>query len=244
MKLISFDLEIAKLLPAKVDNLFDYAPLGISCAAAAHDEVRFWSGTPQLSTEENRTLVKDLMDYTANGYTIVSWNGCGFDFRVLAQESGMLEECGELALNHVDLMLLVTFAKGWFLGLGKALDGANIAGKVHELSLKNGETLYEMSGALAPKLWADDEHEAVLTYLRGDVEQTLALAQNISETQSIRWTSGHGKPQSVPVPQLLTVRECFNLPEPDTSWMDAPPAREDFVKWIPGWKQKAMGRLF
>ncbi len=244
MKLISFDLEIAKLLPKKVDNLFDYAPLGISCAAVAHEDVRFWSGVPQLSKEENQTLVKDLLAYTEDGYTLVSWNGCGFDFQVLAQESGMLEECGELALSHVDLMLLVTFNKGWFLGLDKALAGANVASKVHELTLKNGETLHEMSGALAPKLWADGEHDAVLTYLRGDVEQTLALAQNVVETQSIRWTSGRGKPQSVSVPRLLTVRECFNIPEPDTSWMDAPPAREDFVKWIPGWEMKALGRLF
>lgn len=244
MKLISFDLEIAKLLAAKVDDLFAHAPLGISCAAVAHDDVRFWSGTPQLSKEECQVLVKDLLAYTTAGYTFVTWNGCGFDFRVLAQESGMVAECGQLALDHVDLMLLVTFAKGWFLGLDKALAGANIEGKVHELRLKSGETLYEMSGALAPKLWADGEHDAVLTYLRGDVDQTLALAQNVLETHSIRWTSGRGKPQSVSVPRLLTVRECFNIPKPDTSWMSEPPEREDFVKWIPDWEQKAMGRLF
>ena len=238
MKLISFDLEIAKLLPAQVDNLFNHAPLGISCAAVAHDEVKFWHGHPQLSREDNQKLVQDLMAYTADGYTFVTWNGCGFDFRVLAQESGMVEECGELALNHVDLMLLVTFKKGWFLGLDKALKGANIAGKVHELTLKNGEMLSEMSGALAPKLWADGETDAVLTYLRGDVEQTLALAENVTETRKIRWTSGRGKPQSVAVPRLLTVRECFDIREPDTSWMSNPPQREDFVEWIPDWERK------
>jgi len=97
----------------------------------------------------------------------------------LAEESGMVEECGELALNHVDLMLLVTFKKGWYLGLEKALSGAGIAGKVHELQLKNGKMLRGMSGALAPKLWSAGETEAVLTYLRGDVEQTLALANII-----------------------------------------------------------------
>ena len=83
-------------------------------------------------------------------------------------------------------MLLVTFAKGWFLGLDKALKGAGIAGKVHELTLKNGEMLHDMNGGMAPKLWADGEHDAVLTYLRGDVEQTLALAQNIHLISDVR----------------------------------------------------------
>ncbi len=244
MKLISFDIEIAKILPEFSGNLFEHAPLGISCAAVASDEVRFWSGVPQLSQEENQTLVKDLMAYAADGYTFVTWNGCGFDFRLLAQESGMVEECGELALNHVDLMLLVTFNKGWFLGLDKALNGAEIGSKVHEVKLTNGKMLHNMDGGMAPKLWADGEHDAVLTYLRGDVEQTLALAENILKTHSIRWTSGRGKPQSVSVPKLLTVRECFDIPEPDTSWMSDPPEREDFVKWIPDWKRKVLGRLF
>lgn len=238
MKLISFDIEISKLLPVNVDNLFDHAPLGISCAAVASDEVKFWQGVPQLSKEENQKMVRDLMEYAAAGYTFVTWNGCGFDFRLLAEESGMFEECGDLALNHVDLMLLVTFKKGWFLGLDKALNGAGIAGKVHELELKNGEILRDMSGALAPKLWSDGEHDAVLTYLRGDVEQTLALAKNVQQTRKIRWTSGRGKPQSVSVPKLLTVRECFDIREPDTSWMSNAPQREDFVRWIPDWEEK------
>ena len=184
------------------------------------------------------------MAYAEDGYTFVTWNGCGFDFRLLAEESGMVEECGQLALNHVDLMLLVTFKKGWFLGLDKALKGAEIAGKVHDVELKNGEILHDMHGGHAPKLWADSEYEAVLTYLRGDVEQTLALAQNIQETQEIRWTSGSGKPQSVSVPKLMAVRECFDLREPDVSWMSNPPQREDFVKWIPDWEKKIKGWLF
>jgi hypothetical protein len=238
MKLISFDLEISKILPDFSGDLFEHAPLGISCAAVAHDEVVFWQGVPQLSKEECQGLVKDLMEYAASGHIFVTWNGCGFDFRVLAQESGLFEECGELALNHIDMMLLVTFKKGWFLGLDKALQGANISGKVHEVELSNGDILREMNGGLAPELWAKEEYDAVLTYLRGDVEQTLELAKVVLETQRIRWTSGRGKPQSASVPNLITVRKCFNIPEPDTSWMSNPPQRKNFVSWIPDWEKK------
>ena len=238
MKLVSFDIEISKVLPDSSGNLFDHSPLGISCAAVAHDDIKFWQGVPNLTKEENQSLVRELMAYAKDGYTFVTWNGCGFDFRLLAEESGMFEECGDLALNHVDLMLLVTFTKGWFLGLDKALQGTNTARKVHELELSNGEILHEISGVLAPKLWADGEHDAVLTYLRGDVEQTLALAEAVEKTRYIRWTSGRGKSQSVSVPRLKTVRECFDIPKPDTSWMTNPPQREDFVRWIPDWKKK------
>jgi hypothetical protein len=239
MKLASFDLEIAKALPANVDNILAYAPLGISCAATAFEDkgdVTFWQGTPQQSKQECQKLVQDLLGFVGSGYTLVTWNGCNFDFRVLAQESGMVEECGQLALNHVDLMLIVTFTKGWLLGLDKALSGAGIAGKVKKLTLSNGETLNDVSGALAPVLWARQEYEAVLTYLKGDAVQTLALAKVVQNSRVIRWVSGNGKSQSVSVPRLLTVKECFNIPKPDTSWMANPPKRETFVEWIPGLK--------
>lgn len=236
MKLATFDLEIAKVLPENINDLFDHAPLGISCAALACDDkkdVLFWQGFPKHSPEESRKLVEDLMRYQQSGYTFVTWNGCNFDFRVLAQESGMYRECGQMALNHIDLMLIVTFTKGWFLGLDKALQGANISGKVKKLKLSNGEILDDVTGALAPILWAKQEYDAVLTYLQGDVVQTLELAKVIQSSRVIRWVSGSGKWQSISVPRLLTVKECFNLPKPDTSWMGNAPKRESFIDWIP-----------
>ncbi len=241
MNLASFDLEIAKILPENVNDLLAYAPLGISCAASAFEDksdVLFWQGFPQLSKAECQKLVQELIDCAASGYTLVTWNGCNFDFRVLAQESGMLAECGQLALNHVDLMLMVTFTKGWLLGLDKALSGAGISGKVKKLTLSNGEILSDMSGALAPGLWARQEYKAVLAYLESDVVQTLELAKVVQTSRAIRWISGNGKQQSVPAPRLLTVKECFGIPEPDTSWMTNPPKRESFVDWIPDWKQQ------
>ncbi len=81
-----------------------------------------WKGTNVLE------LVHDLQKLVKNGYTLLTWNGAGFDFQVLAQESGLFEECGELALHHIDMMLLVTFRKGWLLPLQKALEGACLEG--------------------------------------------------------------------------------------------------------------------
>ena len=46
-----------------------------------------------MSRQEAAGLVRYLATQVAQGYTVVTWNGVGFDFDVLAEESGMLEEC-------------------------------------------------------------------------------------------------------------------------------------------------------
>lgn len=236
-KIASFDIEIAKDIPPDTKDWKEIAPLRISCAALWVDEQTpafesFWQ-VPYLSQERARELVFHLQVRQNQGYTIVTWNGCAFDFHVLAQESGMYKECADLALKHVDLMLLVTFQKGYFLGLDKACAGAGLQGKTHNVVLKSGQALAEMSGALAPKLWAIGETEAVLTYLSGDVEQTNQLAHKIEELHYISWISNAGRFNSVPVDKLRTVAECFDYPAPDVSWMSKPPKREMFTAWMP-----------
>jgi len=234
-KFTAFDIEIAKEIPPDVKDWKLVAPLGISCAALWTDDLTpnpelFWA-EPQLNQERAKDLVFRLQVLQNQGYVIVTWNGCGFDFPVLAQESGMKQECAELALNHVDLMLLVTFQKGFMLGLNKACVGAGLTGKTHEVVLKSGQKLTEMGGALAPQMWAMGETEAVLTYLAGDVEQTNKLAHAIEAQKSIRWTSNSGKFQLCIVNKLYTVKELFDLPKPDTSWMTNPVSRESFTEW-------------
>jgi len=236
MKIASFDLEIA----SELNDLGSLENLGISCAALALSEgliednpVIYWYDSSRLSKERCQRLVEDLQYYDNLGYKLVTWNGCGFDFQVLAHESGMYSECAELALNHIDMMLMVTFVKGHYLGLDKALRGAGLEGKTHDIRLNNGELLTEMSGALAPQLWAQGETEAVLEYLKGDVVQPMLLAQNIEKMKSIRWISNAGKYHSVFVPELKVVRELFDLPLPNISWMTAPPTRAKFVSWMP-----------
>lgn len=235
MKLAAFDLEIAAVVPDSVEDWAQLEGLGISCAAAAFSdqaELRLWEGRPRLSREECQALVEQLLDYERRGYRLVTWNGCGFDFRVLAEESQRWAECGQLALNHTDLMLMVTFTKGWYLGLHTALRGAGLEGKLHQVRLSDGTEIRDMDGSRAPELWADGEYEAVLSYLRQDVSQTLRLAESVIQRQQLEWISRRGTPQSIPVPRLLSVRECFEIPEPDTSWMTSPPRREQFVSWI------------
>ncbi len=247
MKILSFDLEIEKEIPDGTDDFFSLAPLGITCAAAALTKpeiekpfVDYWFGWPKLSKEEAGVIVHDLIRQVQQGWTIVTWNGAGFDFRVLAQESSMYDECAKIALNHVDLMLLVTFTKGWYLGLEKVLNYMIDSGKRKNVTLSDGTILDNMSGAMAPSLWKRGETKAVLAYLYDDVVQPWYLTQEIIRRKSIQWLSGKGRPMIVHIPKLLTVRECFDISEPDTSWMSDPPTRAQFIEWMPETQKKGI----
>lgn len=236
MKYATFDLEIANGFPDN-GNWRESAPLGITCAAlglTGKDEPKFYQGVPSMPRAECQEMVRELQQVVKNGYVLVTWNGTAFDFAVLAEEAEMPRECAELALAHVDLMVIVTFKRGHFLGLQKALDGAGFPGKLHEVTLNDGTLLTDMTGKLAPRLWADGEYSAVLSYLREDVMPLLELSEWVARKKQIRWTSNKGYPNTVVIEKLYTVRECFNFPLPDTNWMKTdPPSRERFIEWMP-----------
>jgi len=235
MKLAAFDLEIAAVVPDTVQEWSKVKGLGISCAAIAFsdiDEVEVWQRVPRFEKSVSIDLVERLGELSEEGYTLVTWNGCSFDFRVLAEESGLVQRCGQLALNHVDLMLIVTFTKGWYLSLQAALQGAGLSGKLTRVRLSTGREIRDMDGSKAPALWAAGEHDAVLAYLKDDVVQLLKLAQLVSRRGRLSWLSRTGNSQEVRLSRLLTVTECFDIPEPDTSWMSNPPRRKQFTDWI------------
>ena len=236
MKLAAFDLEIASSFPDDHIEFSRLVRLGITCAAVALSDQhlpQLWKRHPRLSVDECIELVNALGRYANAGYTLVTWNGCQFDFQVLAGESGLYEQCGRLAWEHVDMMAMVTFTKGYFLSLEKALIGAGLGGKQKSVTLRSGRVLNGMDGSLAPELWAQGETEAVLSYLKEDVLQTLRLAQSVLSQRRIRWTSNRGTPQEAHFERLFTIRECFGFPLPDVSWMSSPPRREQFTAWIP-----------
>jgi hypothetical protein len=159
------------------------------------------------------------------GYTIVTWNGLGFDFDVLAEESGMYEQCKELALNHIDMMFHFLCSKGYPVGLDAVAKGLGFGGKMAGIS-----------GAQAPHLWASPSliHRLrVLRYVHQDAVSTLEIYERSLELGRIDWITKKGKISSCWLPNgWKTVKECLDMPLPDTSWMDNPMKREDFYSWI------------
>jgi len=249
MKFASFDLESAVGFPDDVEFTEEhFNQLGITCATVAlvdtdeiqewhdTDQVRFWysDSVEKLSREDCQEIVRDLSQLVDEGYTLVTWNGTGFDFKLLAVESGMYAECADLAYyHHIDMMLIVVFLRGHFLGLNKALDGIGNAGKLHEVRLTDGTLLVDMKGKLAPELWARGEFDAVLTYLNYDVTEPLAVLQFIYKNKSIQWVTARGSYQSFHVPSMYSVRELYETLPDNSNWGKFNITKEQFVAWMP-----------
>jgi hypothetical protein len=143
-----------------------------------------------------------------------------FDFDILAEESGMHEECKALALDHIDMMFHFFVGKGFPLGLDAASKGMGLPGKPEG-----------MDGAIAPELWAEGQYHRVLDYVSWDVKNTLGVAEAVDESGCLDWIARSGRPNSWVCDQWLTVKEALALPEPDTSWMTDPWPRSKFYEW-------------
>jgi hypothetical protein len=231
-RFLAFDIETAKETVGDDWDWCSQRPLGITCAAALSSDAntsQLWhgvnkDGTParQMSRQETKGLVQYLVAQLAAGYTLVTWNGLGFDLDILAEESGARSECQALASNHVDLMFHVLCVKGFPVALDRAAMALKIPGK------PTG-----MSGMLAPQLWATGRHQEVLEYVAQDVRITLQVAELCEERRRFAWVTRKRAVSSMALPNgWLTVDQALRLPEPDTSWMSSPIPRTRFSNWL------------
>jgi len=244
MPYLAFDMEIATPVPGDGDLLASKP--GIACAAfiregdtrplvifdPAKSPDLFVPATKALTQEGATRVLEELIAADDRGDTIVTWNGAGFDFRLLADETGRPTDCANLARHSVDMMFQILCDKGHPLALDTALSGMGLPGKIHSVTLADGRVV-EVDGRLAPNLWQAGEHEAVMIYCGGDVAGTLALALACRERKRLTWISRKGRPNHMALTKRwLTVEECLALPKPDTSWMTEPLRPEDVVAWM------------
>jgi hypothetical protein len=228
-KYLAFDLEIAKTVPFSQD-LNAHRPLGITCAAAwASDQENpiVWCGrgkhgeiAPAMSADEVAAMTNHLQALTYQGYTLLTFNGAGFDFRCLADDGGDPVVCKSLVLAHVDMYFHLFCLLGYGPRLGRAAKGMGLAGKTEG-----------MDGALAPEMWQRGDYGKVLQYVAQDVRTTLDLAMAVESAGELRWVSKSERPMSIKVRRWLTVTEALDLPLPDTSWMKDGWTRDKFVGW-------------
>lgn len=269
MKICAFDLETAKVTDPDVDDLMSERPLGISCAATLSinevmslndatgtrstdrsELLTVWHGglvpsTPddrfriEMSAEDCRTLARHLIMQQGLGYQVVTWNGTGFDFDILAEECRDATVARTLKATvraHVDVGLQFFCDKGFMVGLNAVAQGSGLGGKIQG-----------MTGAKAPVMWADtrEHQEFVLRYVAQDVRITAAIYRHLVENRSLQWITAKGgtsewrpsRMERTPEGAIraLTVTEALELPLPDTSWMtgDKPPwSRDKFTAWL------------
>ncbi len=146
---VALDLEIARIIPDSARSWDMYRPFGITCAATVQSDgsSRIWHGVTagggladRMTRDEVVQFVEYLENEASSGKTLLTWNGAGFDFSVLAEESGLRSVCQELAYQHVDMMFHFFCVTGFALGLDKAARGLGLPGK-----------LAGMTGADAPR---------------------------------------------------------------------------------------------
>jgi hypothetical protein len=230
-KYLAFDIETAKETPGDFSQWRNHRPLGICCAATcvSDGEPKRWhsrtdAGKPArcMTRTDLQLFVTHLCSMASQGYTILTWNGASFDFDVLAEESGSLDQCRGCVHDHVDMMFHIVCRLGYPISLAKVAEGLGLPGKA-----------CGMSGAEAPKLWADGQHEEVLAYVAQDVRLALQIAAECERHKQFAWITQKGMKKTEPLPGgWKTVREALKLPLPDTSWMKSPISREDFIGWL------------
>lgn len=230
-KYLSFDIETAKILPQQTRDLQACRPLGITCAAAlAQDRDEpflFFSKTssgeyaPRMSPADLGRMIDFLLEQMAAGYTILTHNGLGFDFDILAEESGRHADCAAIALAHVDTMFHFFCHKGFAVSLKAAAQALGIA------------KTEEAGGAIAPQLWQDKEYERVLRYVANDCRMALRIALASEQGKRLQWVTRKGTTSALPLREgWLRVKDAMELKLPDTSWLDTPWPREKFTGWL------------
>ena len=242
MAFVAFDVEIAKPVPDGPDILV-HKP-GIACAAIVReDEPRasilfdpsvspeFFDPAMTMTREGALRILAALEETAGRGDTLVTWNGAGFDFRLLADETGRHADCARLVMASVDMMFQVLCERGHPLSLDAALKGAALPPKMDQVTLRGGEAVH-ISGAEAPQYRQAGEHAAVAAYCAADAERTAALAAVCQKSRRLAWVSQKGRPNEIYLRTgWLTVEQCLSLPVPDTSWMTRPMRREDVLAW-------------
>lgn len=229
---LAFDIETAKDVPGEDFVWRPHRPLGISCAATLasdSDQPTLFYGkladespAPRMSREEVVALVNYLVQMAAKGYRVLTWNGLGFDFDVLAEESASHALCRQCALDHVDMMFHAFCSLGYPMGLDKTAQGMGLPGKPPG-----------MSGDKAPILWANGQFDKVLGYVAQDVRTTLLVAEACDQRRSLEWITRKGTKSSIPLKKgWLSVKDAMQLPLPDTSWMSTPIPRRNFTAWL------------
>ena len=255
-KFVGFDLEIAEPFP---EGGWDKkSSLGISCAAVYGECTRAFYPAPdgdrlhdRMSPLEVEMMIDELLNVVRRGAQIVTWNGLGFDFLVLAiecQDEYYRRLVRKMALEHIDPFFNMFCDIGYGIGLQTAANALNVHGK-----------LEGMHGSLAPLMWnskfpaTDEETAAMATtgyergsldaqrlcidYVQQDAKATYDIYMALAAVDRLYWTTRAGRRSYKPwYPQkrdgvLFTCKESNQTPEPDTSWMDRPALRSEHIGW-------------
>ena len=228
-KFLAIDIETASQFKSGEDWR-KHLPLGIACVTAyASDlpEPIVWVGKNEngysnhMSMVEVQEMVRDLK-YLSGTYTLVTWNGTGFDWPMIAYESAEVDACRELTRNHIDMMFHLLCVKGYPVGLATILDGMQLESKAEG-----------MDGSKAVDMWQAGYRDDVIEYCIKDSQVTTLLAEVGNYCGTLQWLSRRGNMQFMDLSQgWLSVKDALHLPYPNTTYMNNPLTRWEIAEWL------------
>ena len=232
-KYLAFCLTTIKEIPSG-ESWRDHRPLGIACAAAYtpdYDHPITWKSlTPSgyidhsMTQEDIRKIVRNLESFVQEGYTILTWNGMASAFDILAEESGLPEECKNLALNHVDMAFHLHAQMGHSPDPASAVDAMNTKYMSPNLT---------QSGATATRTWSLRAHRDTMEFITKDTQALLDLAVTAELAGHIKWNAHSGKPGIMELPDgWLQAVTAMELPAPNASRMDNLVPRSELTGWL------------
>ena len=137
-KFAAFDLETRELIDNEKKGL-EKGRLGVTCIGlmlSGQQSPEVWYDKDvnehianQMSRSHLSEFVDRLKSLVDDGFMVTTWNGLGFDFRVLAAESGRILDCHELAKGHVDMMFNIFCNKGWPVAISQVASEMGLKGK-------------------------------------------------------------------------------------------------------------------
>lgn len=247
MKYLAWDIEIKNEIPEDADWQ-DHRPLGITCAATLRSGdigPTIWIGSSADKDQMNVIDLLNMIDYIKEqreyGFMPLTWNGLGFDFAVLAEESNDYISCADLAYNHIDMMYHFLKIKGFPLGLETAAVGLGVAGKTEGMSgnlappmwANNTERLLELERPELAEMSAGKKRKLIVEYVAQDVKTTLLVAESVDKQEQLPWISRKGRANAAQFPNgWLTVKQARKLRSPKTSWMTDPLDPETLIAWV------------
>jgi hypothetical protein len=237
-KYVAFDVETNGLFPDCPGGCLVEGP-SILCAVTMVvtrtatgtmlcDPAIHWAANPgqTMATAEVDELLEYLLISNAKGLVPMTWNGLGFDFRVLCANcsEAKREDCKKLSLNHVDPMFTFFCQRGFPVALDSVANA-------YQTMRKSG------SGADAITDWSEgteDSKKRVLDYCERDVAVLVAAVAACDMMERVAWiTKSKGKiAYSDRLDVFRTTAECLCDSEIDNSWMGSDrPTRLSFTRW-------------
>ena len=222
----------------------DGKPVDIVLAVTLVDNVpTVWRERPRagpFTSETATALATCLVDHPGQ---ICTFNGAGFDFRVVAAllPPGSLRKrlVAKCLHNHLDIMMDWFSSQGYYSSMAAFCEGCQLGGK----SWSGAESAKAVTEALLPGV-PDAELEAVMQRVQEYcIDDTRCLQQlmtylekncclkRIAKTsgRTTSWTPWH-------ITTIRTVAECvrhWQLKPVVPKWMDsAPPPPHQMIAWI------------